>query len=110
MTWATDPEPLAAVLRALANEDRLRLVGELAASAASDAREGLTIAELAVRVEISRFSASRHLGILRDAGLVDRRLLGVRSIHTLTPAAFERLEDWLYPLVDALPAREADVA
>lgn len=102
-----DAEPLAAILRALANEDRLRLVGEIAASGGV---EGLTIAELALRVEISRFSASRHLGILRDAGVVHCRRVGVRRLHTLDSEAFERLEDWLYPLVDAAPSTESDVA
>ena len=102
---------LATVIRALANEDRLRIVSEIAAALASGAVEGLTIAESAARVEISRFSASRHLGILREAGVVRRRQVGVRSLHSLDPVAFELVEDWLYPLVDALDARRAaDVA
>lgn len=106
----TDAGPLAAIIRALANEDRLRLVREIATEHGASACEGLTIAELAGRVEISRFSASRHLGILRDAGLVRRRQVGVRSIHTLDPCGFELLEDWLYPLIDALEARRASGA
>ncbi|WP_127818095.1 ArsR/SmtB family transcription factor [Microbacterium sp. CPCC 204701] len=106
----TVAEPLAVIIRALANEDRLRLVREIATEHAVSACEGFTIAELATRVEISRFAASRHLGILRDAGLVCRRQVGVRSVHTLDPSGFEMLEDWLYPLIDALETRRASGA
>jgi len=94
---------VADLCRALANEDRVQLLDEIARDGAAGGT-GLTIAELSDRVEITRFAASRHLGILRDAGLVARRRIGARSIHTLETDALETLEDWLYPLVDASSA------
>ena len=87
---------LAMVFHALANDDRLRLVEEIARDGG-----GLTIAQLSARIGVSRFSASRHLSILREVGIVYHRRVGVKSIHTIEPSALESVEDWLYPLVDA---------
>lgn len=59
----------------------------------------MTISELALRTELSRFSASRHLHILRRSGLVVAEQNGSRLLHRLSGAALEQIEDWIFPLV-----------
>lgn len=96
---------LASVLHALANRERLDLVQAIAAGHLGDGREspeGLTISRMAAALEISRFSASRHLGILRAAGVLDVQLDGPRALHTLNETAFDGLEDWLYAVLDGV--------
>jgi ArsR family transcriptional regulator len=97
----SDEEALAGVFAALANTSRLALVRELAAHSAewSSADQGATITQLATRTELSRFSASRHLGVLRDCGLVQGDRVGRRMLHRLNSKALDDLDDWLYPLL-----------
>jgi DNA-binding transcriptional ArsR family regulator len=81
------------------------LVQAIAARRLGDGREspeGLTISRLAASFEISRFSASRHLGILRAAGVLDVQHDGQRALHTLSETAFDGLEDWLYAVLDGV--------
>jgi len=59
------------VLRALADESRLRLVQTLA-------RGGLPVSALASRAGLAEYNASRHLRVLRETGLVDAQRQGQR--------------------------------
>lgn len=68
----------------------------------------LSISQLAAMTEMSRFSASRHLSILRDVGLVEAEHIGHRTIHRLNAARFEVLEDWLYPFLEAVADQALD--
>lgn len=91
----------AALFAALANADRLAMLAVLSSAQSADRRDhGLSIAELATCTEISRFAASRHLAILRRAGLVEARIVGRRALHHLKSASFEKLEDWLNLFID----------
>lgn len=92
-----DPE-LTRLFSALANTSRLDLVrAMLARESAGEANEGMSISELAEAAEMSRFSASRHLAILRHAGFVRAYTAGRASLHRLCLDPFETLDDWLYP-------------
>ena len=97
---ASDAVDLTRTFQALANGDRLPLLRALLLQDVEDG-PARSIAGLAAQTELSRFSASRHLSILHDAGVVVVRRSGHRKLHYLNLRHFTHLEDWLYPFVDA---------
>lgn len=54
-----------------------------------------TAGELADALPIARPGVSRHLRVLREAGLVDVRQDAQRRIYRLRPEALVDLDDWL---------------
>jgi DNA-binding transcriptional ArsR family regulator len=80
-------------LAALADPTRRELVALLA--------EGERPAgELAGRFAVSRPAISRHLRVLREAGLVHARTEGRRRVYALDPRPLRELDDWLQPYRD----------
>ena len=77
-----------AALRALADESRLTLVEALA-------RGPVTAGELAALLPIARPGVSRHLRVLREAGLVDVRQEAQRRIYSLRPQPLAEIDQWL---------------
>jgi len=63
--------------------------------------------ELAARFPVSRPAVSRHLRVLREAGLVTARADGKRRLYALDPRPLRELDDWLAPYRD-LWARRLD--
>src|SRR3989475_5653786 len=79
-----------AVLRAVADESRRTLLETLA-------RGPATAGELAALLPITRPGVSRHLRVLREAGLVDVRQEAQRRIYSLHPEPLAELDEWLGP-------------
>jgi DNA-binding transcriptional ArsR family regulator len=77
-----------AVVRALADGSRRTLLDTLAGGPA-------TAGELAARLPIARPGVSRHLRVLREAGLVDVRQEAQRRIYSLRPEPLADVDDWL---------------
>lgn len=77
-----------AVLRAMADESRRTLLESLADGPA-------TAGELAELLPIARPGVSRHLRVLREAGLVEVRQEAQRRIYALRPAALSDVDEWL---------------
>src|ERR1700749_1609453 len=77
-----------AVLRALADESRRTVLDALMDRPA-------TVNELAELVPIARPGVSRHLRVLREAGLVDVRQDAQRRVYSLRPEALADLDAWL---------------
>jgi len=77
-----------AVLRALADESRRTLVETLA-------RGPATAGELAEVLPIARPGVSRHLRVLREAGLVEVRPEAQRRVYGLRPEPLAELDQWL---------------
>ena len=75
-------------LAALADPTRRELVALLA-------RGELAAGELAARFPVSRPAISRHLRVLREAGLVTVRTAGRRRFYALDPGPLRELDDWL---------------
>lgn len=87
------------VLAALADPVRREIV-ELLAGA--DVAAG----EIAARFPVSRPAVSRHLRVLRNAGLVRSHVHGQQRVYVLERAALAELDDWLdrfRPLPSATP-------
>ena len=59
-----DAESCAPFLKALADKTRWRIVQELLSSP-------LTVSELAERLQVSQYNISKHLRVLREAGIVE---------------------------------------
>lgn len=56
-----------------------------------------TMGELAARLPIARPGVSRHLRVLREAGLVDVRKEAQWRIYSLRPEPLAELDAWLGP-------------
>src|SRR4051795_5357619 len=56
--------------------------------------------DLAARFPVSRPAISRHLRVLREAGLVRSRTDGRRRLYALDPSPLRALDDWLEPYRD----------
>lgn len=72
------------------------------------------VAQLAQHLPIAQSGVSRHLRILKEAGLVQSRKGGQQRIYSLCPEPLQRLDDWLeqYRLLweDRLDNLEAELA
>jgi DNA-binding transcriptional ArsR family regulator len=77
-----------AVLRALADDSRRTMLETLA-------RGPATAGELAAMLPIARPGVSRHLRVLREAGLVEVRPDAQRRVYALRPEPLADVEDWL---------------
>jgi DNA-binding transcriptional ArsR family regulator len=55
------------------------------------------VGEIAIETGLSQPNASRHLRILREAGLVEPRVEGQRRIYELRPAGLAELIGWVAP-------------
>ncbi len=82
-------------LEALSDPTRRRIVELLA-------EDELSAGEIAAQFTTSRPGVSRHLRVLRDAGLVQVREVGQRRLYTLEPAPLAELSVWLENRLDAL--------
>lgn len=77
-----------AVLHAVADPSR-RIVLEILR------QHPATAGELAAALPIARPGVSRHLRVLREAGLVDVRQESQRRIYTLRPEPLAEVDEWL---------------
>jgi ArsR family transcriptional regulator len=98
----------AALLRLLGDEARLRLLRMLS-------REALNVTELTAILGLAQSGVSRHLGLLRDAGLVVEERAGTFTWYRLSPeadapdGARTPLWDWLRREFDRrTPSARAD--
>ncbi|SFS08914.1 transcriptional regulator, ArsR family [Agrococcus baldri] len=86
MPIATDP--LSRIFFALADPTRRAMLERLSAGAA-------TVGELAEPFPISRPAVSQHLGVLEDAGLIERTRQGQWRSCALRPEGLDDAERWV---------------
>jgi DNA-binding transcriptional ArsR family regulator len=79
---------MSSVWVALADETRRRIVDELA-------RSDRSAGDLAGMFAISRPGVSRHLRVLREAGLVSVTPAAQRRVYSLVPQRLDALSDWV---------------
>ncbi len=77
-----------AVLRALADDSRRTILEALTGGPA-------TAGELAALLPIARPGVSRHLRVLREAGLVEVHQEAQRRIYGLRPEPLAEVDEWL---------------
>ncbi len=76
------------MLQALADPRRREIVEILL-------QEEQLVSDLVRRLPIAQSGVSRHLRILKDAGMVESRTEGQRRIYSLRAEPFEKLSEWL---------------
>ncbi|MEZ5998589.1 MAG: metalloregulator ArsR/SmtB family transcription factor [Hyphomonas sp.] len=76
------------VFRALADPVRRSLLVQLN-------RAPQPVEKLAAQYGISRPAISRHLGVLRDCGVVASRPQGKENVYYLIPTPMREVQDWL---------------
>jgi ArsR family transcriptional regulator len=84
---AASAKRLAAVLKALGEPTRLRLVSLIAGHEGAEA----CVCELTAPVGLSQPTVSHHLKILVEAGLLERAQRGKWAYYRLVPAALDAL-------------------
>ena len=77
-----------AVLHALADQSRRTILEALAGNPA-------TAGDLAALLPIARPGVSRHLRVLREAGLVEVRQEAQRRVYNLRPQPLSEIDEWL---------------
>jgi DNA-binding transcriptional ArsR family regulator len=77
-----------AVLQALSDKSRRTVLEALRDRPA-------TVTELAELLPIARPGVSRHLRVLREAGLVEVRQQSQRRIYSLRPEPLAEVDEWL---------------
>ncbi len=77
-----------AALRALADPSRRAMLETLTGGPA-------TAGQLAALLPIARPGVSRHLRVLREAGLVEVRQQAQRRVYTLRPQPLAEIDAWL---------------
>lgn len=91
---------------ALANSDRLGIVTKLWQDRLRGG-SGLTVSDVAATMDLSRFSASHHLNLLRDVGVVDSHREQNRSVSVLRVEPLMRIWDWIDRIDESIDALEA---
>ena len=81
------------VFKALADPTRREILGLLRGGPSS-------VGEIAGNFRISRPAVSKHLRLLRDAGLVRDRAEGTSTMCSLNPAPLRHIETWLRDYTD----------
>jgi DNA-binding transcriptional ArsR family regulator len=77
-------------LTALAEPTRRRIVDELRASERS-------VGDLVEALAVSQPAVSKHLRVLREHGLVSRRVVAQRRLYRVEPGPLQELDAWLEP-------------
>jgi ArsR family transcriptional regulator, arsenate/arsenite/antimonite-responsive transcriptional repressor len=88
--------------------DILRVL--LDASQADSASGEVSVSEIVARLELSQPTVSKHLKVLREAGLVTAREEGQHRYYRLEKGPLETIEDWLVPFVSSPDDYEAELA
>ncbi len=73
---------------ALADDTRLRIVERLMADGE------LPAGELVTHSDISGPAISRHLKVLRQAGLITQRIEGNKRFYSVQPRSIQAIADW----------------
>jgi DNA-binding transcriptional ArsR family regulator len=55
----------------------------------------LAAGDIAARFDVTRPAISQHLGVLRDAGLVEERRVGTRRLYRAQRSGLEPVRAWL---------------
>lgn len=80
--------------------DILQVLLERYLASASESGE-ISVSEIVARLELSQPTVSKHLKVLREAGLVRVREKGQHRYYQLDALPLEQLEDWLMPFLSA---------
>lgn len=81
---------MASVFEVIAEPNRRAILGLLISSEQS-------VNEIERQLEMSQPTVSKHLRVLRDAGIVEATIDAQRRVYRLKPESLKEIEDWLAP-------------
>lgn len=87
------------VIADVTRRDILQVLHERGAAETHETRE-ISVSEIVARLELSQPTVSKHLKVLREAGLVHVREEGQHRYYRIDTTPLESIEDWLMPLLD----------
>lgn len=61
----------------------------------SDGQDGTSVSQIVAEMGVSQPTVSKHLKVLREAGLVSVREEGQHRYYSLSPEPLEAVDDWL---------------
>lgn len=95
------PCPMADIFGVVADPTRRDILQVLLDSHLANSGEsgGISVSEIVGKLELSQPTVSKHLKVLRDAGLVQVREKGQHRYYQLTSGPLEDVEDWLIPFL-----------
>jgi DNA-binding transcriptional ArsR family regulator len=92
------------VFKALADASRRHLLDRLFE------RDGRTLTELELGLEMTRFGVMKHLRVLEEAGLVVTRRSGREKLHFLNPVPIRLIHDrWIHKYSERRVSALADL-
>jgi DNA-binding transcriptional ArsR family regulator len=68
-----------------------------------------SVGQLVERLELSQPAVSKHLRVLREAGLVDVRVDAQRRVYRVRPEPLQAMDEWLAPYRRMWAARLDDL-
>ncbi|MFF1571210.1 ArsR/SmtB family transcription factor [Leifsonia sp. NPDC058292] len=94
---------MADIFDVIADATRRDILGVLLDRHADDAHTSgeISVSEIVSTLELSQPTVSKHLKVLRDAGLVAVREEGQHRYYRLDSEPLEAVEDWIIPFVSA---------
>ncbi len=95
-------QELSQILKALGHPTRLFIIEEIA-------KQPACVCELKERIGADTSTVSKHLSILRNAGLVDIQKAGTMVYYSLSCSCVEDCIQALYPLIKLKQKRYSDM-
>ena len=81
---------MTATFEVVAEESRRRILDLLV-------EEERAVGDLVDRMALSQPTVSKHLKVLREAGLVEARIAAQRRIYRVRPEPLREIDEWLTP-------------
>ena len=81
---------MASVFEVIAEPNRRAILGLLISSEQS-------VNEIERQLEMSQPAVSKHLRVLRDAGIVEATIDAQRRVYRLKPESLKEIEEWIAP-------------
>ena len=98
---------MADIFDVIADGTRRDILQLLLDRATAGEHAGTSVSHIVSRLGISQPTVSKHLKVLRDAGLVSVREEGQHRYYSLSSAPLEAVDDWLVPfLIDETDVEE----
>lgn len=92
---------MADIFDVIADGTRREILTLLLERADAPGYDGTSVSQIVAELGVSQPTVSKHLKVLRDAGLVAVREEGQHRFYSLDAVPLEDVEDWLMPFVDA---------
>lgn len=92
---------MADIFAVIADGTRRDILSILLQQRVDGSADGISVSRIVARLELSQPTVSKHLKVLREAGLVTVRESGQHRYYALQYSPLEEVEDWLMPFLAA---------